>query len=83
MKIGYLNVFPWMQDYGVEGATIHVQDVCYSLQNMGHNVFLVAGRKPAVSETIKAYDLYIPPLLRFVRFRQRVRSIAQVPETAY
>ncbi len=74
MKIGYICVFPWIQDYGVEGAAIHIQEVCNALQKLGHNVFLIAGRKPPISETLKTYDLSIPPLLRFARFRQNVRT---------
>ena len=75
MKIGYFNVFPWIQDYGVEGATIHVQEVCCALQNMGHNVFLIAGKKPQISGNIRTYNLSIPRVLRFARFRTNLRNV--------
>ena len=69
-------MFPWIQDYGVEGAAVHIQEVCSALQKLGHDVFLIAGRKPTVSETIKAYDLSIPRLLTFARLRHYVRNAA-------
>ena len=86
MKIGYIVVCPWIQNYGVEGATIHVQEVCCALQNMGHNVFLITGEKPPISETIKTYDLSIPSMLHFAQLRSNLRKVwtwnlVQVPSS--
>ncbi len=75
MKIGYICVGPLLQHYGVEGAAIHIQEVCLALQKLGHDVFLIAGKRPLISEKIKVYELDVSPLLHFKRLRQNVRSI--------
>jgi glycosyltransferase involved in cell wall biosynthesis len=74
MKIGYICVGSLLQHYGIEGGAIHIQEVCLALQKLGHDVFLIAGKRPLISKKIKVYELSIPALLPFARLRQSIKA---------
>lgn len=76
MKLGYICVGPLLQHYGIEGGAIHIQEVCNALQRLGHDVFVIAGKRPLISENIKVYDLSISSLLPFARLRYNMRTMA-------
>ncbi len=78
MKIGYISASPLLQHFGVEGATIHIQEVCCELQKLGHDVFIIAGNKLLISKDIKVYELSIPHSLCFASFRQNMHAIASL-----